>query len=42
MITSAEGYYDCGGAWIILFESDRDGGGGSVSLANHRTCSYRC
>ena len=28
MINSAEGHCDCGGGWLILFESDRDGGGG--------------
>jgi len=28
-ITSAQGHCDCGGGWIILFEIDRDGEGGS-------------
>jgi hypothetical protein len=29
VITSAEGHCDCGGGWIILFESDREEGGES-------------
>jgi hypothetical protein len=37
MFTSAEGYCDFGGGWIILFESDSDAGGESGSVPS---CNY--